>query len=52
MSIIGAALIVGSAIIIHELDHLIAARMVGIPNAVFSFGFGPRWLGSCGAKRK
>ncbi|MDH4184698.1 MAG: site-2 protease family protein [Nitrospinota bacterium] len=45
MSIIGAALIVGSAIIIHELGHLIAARMAGIPIAVFSLGFGPRVAG-------
>jgi regulator of sigma E protease len=33
------------AIIVHEAGHLIAAKISGIPIAVFSVGFGPRLFG-------
>lgn len=34
-------LLIGLAILIHELGHLLAAKMLGIPIARFSIGFGP-----------
>ena len=40
MTIIGAILIVGMVITIHELGHFIAAKFTGIAIAVFSLGFG------------
>ena len=32
-------------VLIHELGHLVAARICGIDVEVFSFGFGPRLIG-------
>lgn len=34
-------ILIGLLIFIHELGHLLAAKMVGIPIARFSIGFGP-----------
>lgn len=45
MAYLGALVLLGFLILIHEAGHLIAARSVGIPIAEFSVGFGPR-LGS------
>jgi len=38
-------LIVSLIIFVHELGHLIAARLVSIPVKTFSIGFGPRLTG-------
>lgn len=32
-------------VMLHELGHLLAAKSVGIPVSVFSFGFGPKVIG-------
>ncbi|MFZ5644839.1 MAG: site-2 protease family protein [Bacillota bacterium] len=40
-----ALLLIGLAILIHELGHFIAARRANIPIRIFSVGFGPRILG-------
>ncbi|NLZ77080.1 MAG: RIP metalloprotease RseP [Spirochaetales bacterium] len=34
-----------AVVLIHELGHLVAARLCGIEVEVFSFGFGPRLIG-------
>ena len=39
------ALLLGFLVLIHELGHLVAAWIVGIPVAKFSIGFGPRLCG-------
>jgi regulator of sigma E protease len=38
-------LIVSLIILVHELGHLFAARLVSIPVKTFSIGFGPRLIG-------
>lgn len=38
-------LVISIIIFIHELGHLIAARLVSIPVKTFSIGFGPRLVG-------
>ncbi len=40
-----AVLMISSVIVVHELGHLIAARLVSIPVKTFSIGFGPRLIG-------
>lgn len=42
MSYLGMFALLSLLIVIHELGHLIAARLVGIPVAGFSVGFGPK----------
>lgn len=42
MSSLFVLLIIGLAIVLHELGHFLAARMVGIPIAQFAVGFGPK----------
>ncbi len=38
-------ILLGVMILIHELGHYVAARLVGIKVETFSFGFGPRLFG-------
>lgn len=45
MSYLVAALVVGVMVTIHELGHLVAARLCGIPISRFSVGFGPKLVG-------
>lgn len=40
MNYIIALLLIGGAILVHELGHFIAARMAGVPVRVLSIGFG------------
>lgn len=42
MSYLGTLVLLGLLILIHEAGHLVAARLVGIPVAGFSVGFGPK----------
>lgn len=42
MAYLGALVLLGLLILIHEVGHLAAARLLGIPVAEFSVGFGPR----------
>jgi hypothetical protein len=42
MSYLGALLLLGLLILIHEAGHFAAARLAGIPVAGFAVGFGPR----------
>jgi regulator of sigma E protease len=42
MSYLGILVLLGLLILIHEAGHLCAARLVGIPVAGFSVGFGPK----------
>jgi regulator of sigma E protease len=42
MSYLGVLILLGLLIVVHELGHLVAARLAGIPVAGFSVGFGPR----------
>lgn len=42
MAYLGTLILLGFLILIHEAGHLIAARLMGIPVAEFSVGFGPR----------
>lgn len=44
MSSLIVILFIGAAIMLHELGHFLAARMVGIPIAQFAVGFGPKLL--------
>src|SRR5689334_2669817 len=41
MNYLTTIFLIGLLIFIHELGHLLAARLVGIPIARFSLGFGP-----------
>lgn len=41
LAIIGAVLLFGLAIFVHEFGHFIAARLLGFQVDVFSIGFGP-----------
>lgn len=45
MGYLGTLALLGLLILIHEVGHLIVGRLMGIPIAEFSVGFGPR-LGS------
>lgn len=38
-------ILLGVMILIHELGHYLAARLVGVKVETFSFGFGPRLVG-------
>jgi regulator of sigma E protease len=38
-------ILLGVMILIHELGHYVAARLVGVKVETFSFGFGPRLIG-------
>jgi regulator of sigma E protease len=38
-------ILLGVMILIHELGHYVAARLVGVKVETFSFGFGPRIVG-------
>lgn len=42
MGYLGVLALLGLLILIHEVGHLVVGRMVGIPIAEFSIGFGPR----------
>lgn len=42
MIYLGVFLLLSLLILVHELGHLVAARLVGIPVAGFSVGLGPR----------
>jgi len=42
MSYLGALVLLGLLILIHEAGHFAAARLAGIPVAGFAVGFGPR----------
>ena len=39
-SILSFAIVLGIIVIVHELGHYIAARLMGVRVEVFSFGFG------------
>jgi regulator of sigma E protease len=43
--IIGALLMIGVLIFLHELGHFLFAKRMGLPVEVFSLGFGPRLIG-------
>ena len=45
MIYVGALLLVGFLVAIHEFGHFVAGRMMGVPISVFSIGFGPRVAG-------
>jgi regulator of sigma E protease len=45
VGILGAILMLGGLIFIHELGHFLAAKRMGMPVEIFSMGFGPRLLG-------
>ncbi|MEE9913121.1 MAG: site-2 protease family protein [Deltaproteobacteria bacterium] len=45
MIYLSAVLIISLIIVVHELGHLLAARLVSIPVKTFSIGFGPRLIG-------
>ena len=42
MGYLGVLALLGLLILIHELGHLVVGRLMGIPIAEFSVGFGPR----------
>ncbi|HBL23969.1 MAG TPA: membrane-associated Zn-dependent protease, partial [Deltaproteobacteria bacterium] len=42
MNYVLAVFAIGFIVLAHELGHLIAAKMAGIPIRTFSVGFGPR----------
>ncbi len=44
-SILQLAILIGLAILVHELGHFFAARLCGIKVIQFSIGFGPRLFG-------
>ena len=45
MSYVLAVLLIGVLILVHEFGHFLAGRLVKIPIARFSVGFGPRLVG-------
>ncbi|HSV95585.1 MAG TPA: site-2 protease family protein [Spirochaetota bacterium] len=45
MEYIGVIFIIGLVILVHEAGHFAAARLSGIPVALFSVGFGPKLVG-------
>ncbi len=42
--IVGAVVLLGLCIFVHELGHLLGGKMVGIKARVFSMGYGPGFL--------
>jgi regulator of sigma E protease len=44
MDYVGIIFIIGIVILVHEAGHFAAARLSGIPVALFSVGFGPKLL--------
>lgn len=42
MIYLGILVLLSLLIVVHELGHLVAARLVGVPVASFSVGFGPK----------
>lgn len=42
MSYLGIVALLSLLVVIHEIGHLVAARLTGIPIAGFSVGFGPK----------
>lgn len=42
MIYLGILALLSLLIVVHELGHLVAARLVGVPVASFSVGFGPK----------
>lgn len=44
-SILAFAIVLGIIVLVHELGHYIAARLMGVRVEVFSFGFGKRLVG-------
>ncbi len=44
-SVLGFFLVLGVVVVLHEAGHFLAARVLGAPVAVFSFGFGKRLWG-------
>ncbi len=43
--IVGALLMIGVLIFLHEMGHFLFAKRMGLPVEVFSLGFGPRIFG-------
>ena len=44
-TVIGAGLVLGVMILVHEFGHFAAAKLLGVRVEVFSIGFGKRLLG-------
>ena len=44
-NILGAVVVLGILVTIHEFGHFIAARIFGVEIEKFSIGFGPKILG-------
>ncbi len=42
MIYLGVLVLLSLLVVVHELGHLVAARLVGVPIASFSVGFGPK----------
>ena len=45
MNYLMALIILGIAVLIHELGHFLAAKAVGLPIKIFSIGYGPKMIG-------
>jgi len=43
--VVGAALVLGVMILVHEFGHFAAAKLCGVRVEVFSIGFGKRLIG-------
>ncbi len=43
--VVGAALVLGVMILVHEFGHFAAAKLLGVRVEVFSIGFGKRLIG-------
>ena len=44
-TLVGAVLVLGVMILVHEFGHFAAAKLLGVRVEVFSIGFGKRLLG-------
>ena len=44
-TLVGAVLVLGVMILVHEFGHFAAAKLMGVRVEVFSIGFGKRLLG-------
>ena len=44
-TLVGAVLVLGVMILVHEFGHFAAAKLLGVRVEVFSLGFGKRLLG-------
>lgn len=44
-TLVGAILVLGVMVLVHEFGHFAAAKLLGVRVEVFSFGFGKRLLG-------